>query len=74
MEADEEDCAAALRFWTSKKVLKEIEDPMTGDMMYEIIENQQNEWDNDDTVMDQVRGINCDGILFSNQNLLHRLG
>lgn len=61
MEADEDDCAAALKYWTSKKVLREIEDPMTGDAMYEIIENQLSEWDNDDTVIDQVSicGTKC---------------
>jgi hypothetical protein len=55
MEADEEDCAAALKFWTNKKVLREISDSITGDTIYEIIENQQSEWDSDEAIVDQVR-------------------
>lgn len=51
---DEEDCATALKFWVGKKVLREREDPVTGDALFEIIEDQGNNSDADDNSVDEV--------------------
>jgi hypothetical protein len=59
LEIDEDDCKAALKFWTSKRILRELNDVATGDIVYEIIEDQQHVEEVEDSAFDRVSNSRC---------------